>query len=261
MRLVIATRCLTHRVTIQGPYGEHLNGRDAMKKLGLIGGMSWESTVSYYQALNRGVNDALGGLHSAPLLLSSVDFAPIAQLQHENNWDTLGNMLAEEAKALERAGADAVLICTNTMHNVANAVISATSLPLLHIADATGEALNKDKVHTVGLLGTQFTMAQPFYKDRLKDKFNIEVVVPSAEQQTIVHNIIYEQLCKGVICAKSREAYINVINDLAAQGAEGVILGCTEIALLVQQPHTTVRLYDTTAIHAKRAVEFILHGA
>jgi len=232
-----------------------------MKKLGLIGGMSWESTVSYYQALNRGISNALGGLHSAPIVLSSVDFAPIAQLQHENNWIALGKLLVQEAEALERAGADAILICTNTMHNVADKVIDATSLPLLHIADATGEALKRDKVKTVGLLGTQFTMTQPFYKNRLKDNFNIDVLVPNAEQQSIVHNIIYEQLCKGVICVESREAYINVINDLGARGAEGVILGCTEIALLVQQPHTKVRLYDTTSIHAERAIQFILHGA
>jgi aspartate racemase len=229
-----------------------------MKKLGLIGGMSWESTVSYYQAINRGVNDALGGLHSASILLSSVDFAPIEQLQHQGKWDDMARMLSDEAKRLENAGASAIVICTNTMHKVAPQIEEAVSIPLLHIADATGKALQEAGVNTVGLLGTQFTMEQPFYTERLKEKFGIEVLIPNTAQRQLVHNIIYEQLCKGVICVKSRSAYIDVISALSEQGAQGVILGCTEIALLVQQSHTSVRLFDTTSIHAQAAVKFAL---
>lgn len=229
-----------------------------MKKLGLIGGMSWESTVSYYQAINRGINASLGGLHSAKLLLSSVDFALIERLQHEGQWDKMANMLSEEAVCLANAGADAILICTNTMHKVADAVEGAVSVPLLHIADATGTALQQRGISKVGLLGTQFTMEQTFYSGRLKEKFDIDVVIPDQAQRRIIHSVIYEQLCKGVICVESRKAYIEIINALCEQGAQGVILGCTEIALLVQQEHTSVRLFDTTAIHAQAAVAFAL---
>lgn len=231
-----------------------------MKKLGLIGGMSWESTVSYYQAINRGINARLGGLHSAKLLLSSVDFAHIERLQHQGEWALMGEILSEEAKSLEKAGADAILICTNTMHKVAQDVESAVTVPLLHIADATGKQLQHHHITTVGLLGTQFTMDQSFYKGRIKEKFNIDVIVPSQSHQAIIHKIIYEQLCKGVICVESRNAYIEVINSLSEQGAQGVILGCTEIALLVQQEHTSVRLFDTAAIHADAAVNFALES-
>ncbi|BCO21014.1 aspartate racemase [Alteromonas sp. KC3] len=229
-----------------------------MKKLGLIGGMSWESTVSYYQAINRGVNASLGGLHSAKLLLSSVDFALIERLQHEGQWDEMANMLSEEAVCLASAGAEAILICTNTMHKVADAVEGAVTVPLLHIADATGTALQQQGISKVGLLGTQFTMEQTFYSGRLKEKFDIDVVIPDQAQRRIIHSVIYEQLCKGVICVESRKAYIEIINALCEQGAQGVILGCTEIALLVQQEHTSVRLFDTTAIHAQAAVAFAL---
>ncbi|BFT31996.1 aspartate/glutamate racemase family protein [Alteromonas sp. D210916BOD_24] len=229
-----------------------------MKTLGLIGGMSWESTVSYYQAINRGVNQRLGGLHSAKLLLSSVDFAQIEHLQHKGDWALLGRLLSHEALNLENAGADAILICTNTMHKVAEEVESALSIPLLHIADATGYQLQRHQITKVGLLGTQFTMEQNFYIGRLEDKFGIDVIVPDPPQRSLIHNIIYEQLCKGVICTESRKAYIDIINSLAMQGAQWVILGCTEIALLVQQTHTSVRLFDTTTIHAEAAVHFAL---
>ena len=232
-----------------------------MKILGLLGGMSWESTQPYYARINQQVQARLGGGASAELLLWSANFAEIEALQHADAWDALGEKLGTAARGLAAAGAEHLVLCTNTMHCLADAITAASGLPLLHIAEPTGQALRARGVRRVGLLGTRFTMEQTFYTSRLKEIFGIEVVTPNAQQRDTVHNIIYEQLCKGVICAESREAYINVINDLAAQGAEGVILGCTEIALLVQQPHTTVRLYDTTAIHAKRAVEFILHGA
>ncbi len=231
---------------------------NAIKKLGLLGGMSWESTVSYYQAINRGINTRLGGLHSASLIISSVDFAHIERLQHKGEWDKTADILIREAKHLEAAGAKAVLICTNTMHKVAANIEQNITIPLIHIADATGRKLQRNKVKKVGLLGTRFTMEQTFYTSRLEDVFNIEVVTPNAQQRDIVHNIIYEELCKGVICIESRNAYIEIINALAAEGAEGIILGCTEIALLVQQHHTKVRLYDTTAIHAAAAVDFAL---
>ncbi|GMM72156.1 aspartate/glutamate racemase family protein [Alteromonas gracilis] len=229
-----------------------------IKKLGLLGGMSWESTVSYYQAINRGVNARLGGLHSAPLVISSVDFAQIEQLQHKGEWDKTADILIREAKHLETAGAKAILICTNTMHKVAADIEQNISVPLIHIADATGRVLKQNKVKKVGLLGTRFTMEQDFYTSRLETLFGIQIVVPDDQQRNTVHNIIYEQLCKGVICVDSRNAYIEVINALAAKGAEGIILGCTEIALLVQQKDTNVRLYDTTAIHALAAVDFAL---
>ena len=227
-----------------------------MKTLGLIGGMSWESTVSYYQMINRGVNAKLGGFHSAKLLLSSVDFAVIEQLQRAGDWNQMAELLNNEAQVLSQAGADAIVICTNTMHKVADDVFKDLSIPLLHIADATGTSLAANKVKKVGLLGTQFTMEQTFYTERLKSRFGIEVVVPSKHEREIVHRIIYEQLCKGVICTQSRSAYIEIIDNLASVGAEGVILGCTEIALLVQQLHTNVQLYDTTALHAAAAVDF-----
>ena len=231
---------------------------NAIKKLGLLGGMSGESTVSYYQAINRDVNMRLGGLHSAPLIISSVDFAHIEQLQHKGEWDKTADILIREAKLLEDAGAKAVLICTNTMHKVAADIEQNITIPLIHIADTTGRVLKQNSVEKVGLLGTRFTMEQTFYTSRIEEVFGIEVVTPNAEQRDTVHNIIYEQLCKGVICVESREAYIEIIDALAAEGAEGIILGCTEIALLVQQQHTKVRLYDTTAIHASAAVDFAL---
>lgn len=229
-----------------------------MKTIGLIGGMSWESTVSYYQQLNNEVKQELGGLHSAKLVLHSVDFAPIETLQHEGNWAATADILADAARSVERAGADFFLICTNTMHKVAEQVEQAVNIPLLHIADATAKQLVEDGVKKVGLLGTKFTMEQPFYKDRLRDKYDIEVVVPDESHRQVVHDIIYQELCLGQIQEKSRQAYIKIIQQLDSQGVEAVILGCTEIALLVSQADTSVPLYNTTEIHAIEAVKLAL---
>ena len=231
-----------------------------MRTIGLIGGMSWESTVSYYQAINRNVQMRLGGLHSAKIILESVDFAPIAQMQSDSEWDKAGLVLAESAARLQTAGADCVLICTNTMHNVAEQVENAIDVPLLHIADATAHALQADHICKVGLLGTRFTMEQDFYKGRLTQQHGIEVVTPSDTSRTIVHDVIYNELCLGQICNDSREQYLQIIQELAQAGAQAVILGCTEIALLVKQGDTAMPLYDTTAIHAQAAVEFALAG-
>ncbi|MDO6566845.1 aspartate/glutamate racemase family protein [Alteromonas sp. 1_MG-2023] len=229
-----------------------------MKTIGLIGGMSWESTVSYYQTINRLVNSQLGGLHSAKICLHSVDFAEIEAFQRSGEWDKAADALKHAAKSLEDAGADFLLICTNTMHKVAAQVASAVAIPLLHIADATGAALSKNEVKKVGLLGTQFTMEQTFYTERLAQQFDLNVIVPDSDDRLTVHKIIYEELCKGVICEKSREAYIAIINKLKAQGAQAVILGCTEIALLVKPSDTDMPLYDTTALHAAEAVDMAL---
>lgn len=226
-----------------------------MKTIGLLGGMSWESTASYYKAINEGVKDALGGLHSAKICLYSVDFDEIEKLQHQGQWDETATILSQAARSVEAAGADFLLICTNTMHKVAPEIESAISIPLLHIADATAERLIGDGIKRVGLLGTQFTMEQDFYKGRLIDKFDIEVIVPDSGQQEVVHNIIYSELCLGKITDESKQQYLEIINCLHEQGAEAVILGCTEIALLVQQEHTKVPLYDTTEIHAAKAVK------
>lgn len=231
-----------------------------MRIIGLIGGMSWESTVSYYQAINRGIQAGLGGLHSAKIVLESVDFATIAQMQSDSEWDKAGLVLAESAARLQTAGADCVLICTNTMHNVAEQVENSIDVPLLHIADATAHALQADHICKVGLMGTRFTMEQDFYKGRLTQQHGIEVVTPSDTSRTIVHDVIYNELCLGQICNDSREQYLQIIQELAQAGAQAVILGCTEIALLVKQGDTAMPLYDTTAIHAQAAVEFALAG-
>ncbi|MDD8058330.1 aspartate/glutamate racemase family protein [Shewanella metallivivens] len=225
-----------------------------MKTIGMIGGMSWESTQSYYQAINQGVKAALGGLHSAKVCLYSVDFAEIEALQHQGRWDETAKILADAAVAVEAGGADFVLICTNTMHKVADEIQARISIPILHIADATANALLADGITKVGLIGTRFTMEQDFYKRKISDNYPIEVIVPSADDQTQIHDVIYQELCLGRINPKSREAYLTIIDKLFAQGAQAVILGCTEIALLVQQQHTQVPLYDTTQIHANSAV-------
>jgi aspartate racemase len=225
-----------------------------MKTIGLLGGMSWESTASYYQLINTGVNQALGGLHSAKIVLYSVDFHEIAEFQRQNQWAESAELLAQAAKAVELAGADFVLLCTNTMHKVAVDIERAMSIPLLHIADATAECLVKQRIHKVGLLGTRFTMEQDFYKGRLTERFGIEVIVPTAPQRDLVHRVIYEELCQGRICDSSRGQYIEIINDLYQAGAQAVILGCTEIGLLVGQQDVAVPLFDTTKIHAAAAI-------
>lgn len=224
------------------------------KTIGLLGGMSWESTATYYRELNEGIKAKLGGLHSAKICLVSVDFAEIERLQHIEDWDGTAVILSEAASAIEKGGADFLLICTNTMHKVAPQIEASISIPILHIADATAQRLREDGIKKVGLLGTRFTMEQDFYKARLVEKYGIEVIVPSEPEREDVHCVIYNELCLGTIDENSRERYLKIIAQLAANGAEAVILGCTEIALLVQQNHTVTPLYDTTAIHAEQAV-------
>ncbi|ESP94542.1 aspartate/glutamate racemase family protein [Pseudoalteromonas luteoviolacea] len=225
-----------------------------MKTIGLLGGMSWESTANYYKYINQGIKDSLGGLHSAKIMMKSIDFAPIAELQKAQQWETMAQMLSQDLKDVERAGADFILICTNTMHLVYEEVQAAVNVPLIHIADPTGEQIVKDGKKKVGLLGTQFTMAESFYKDRLKNKFDIDVIVPDESAQKVVHDIIYNELCLGQIKRGSKQAYLNIIEQLQAQGAEAIILGCTEIALLVTEDDTSVALYDTAILHANSAV-------
>lgn len=229
-----------------------------MKTIGLLGGMSWESTVGYYRAINEGVKAQLGGLHSAQIAMVSVDFDPIEKLQHAGDWDATATLLSEAAVKVQNAGAEALLICTNTMHKVAPQIEAALDIPILHIADATAEVLLRQGVSRVGLLGTAFTMEQDFYKGRLADKFGLDVVVPNEADRAIVHRVIYQELCLGKTDAASKREYLRIIDALAAEGAEAVILGCTEIGLLVQQADTVVTLVDTTAIHAQAAVDFIL---
>jgi aspartate racemase len=231
-----------------------------MKTIGLLGGMSWESTADYYRLINKGMQQALGGLHSAEIILYSVDFAPIEARQQRGDWPAMAEMLVDAARRIQRAGADFLLICTNTMHKVAPDIESAISIPLLHIADATADRLGRDGIKTVGLLGTAFTMEQNFYKNRLIDRYGMTVIVPPVDDRQRVHDIIYDELCRGKILETSRDLYRRIIDDLAAGGAEAVILGCTEIGMLVKQAHTAVKLYDTTAIHAERAVAWALEA-
>ncbi len=225
-----------------------------MKTIGLLGGMSWESTELYYRLINEGVKGKLGGLHSAKIALFSVDFQEIEQLQHNGDWKGAARILAEAAKRIEAAGANFLLICTNTMHKVADEVQAAINIPLLHLADATATRISDAGISTVGLLGTNFTMEQDFYKGRLAQR-GITVITPDKTDRATVHTIIYEELCLGSIQQSSREKYLAIIDKLANNGAEAVIEGCTEITLLVQQQHTGVPLFDTTAIHAEEAVK------
>lgn len=226
-----------------------------MKTIGLIGGMSWESTAHYYSGLNEGVKAKLGGLHSAKIAMISVDFAPIEKLQHQGNWDATADILIDAAKNVEAAGADFVMICTNTMHEVAPKIETEISIPILHIADATADVIKDKEFKKVGLLGTAFTMERDFYKGRLTDKHGIDVIVPNKEERKIVHEVIYQELCLGEIKDTSKAVYLKIIEHLANEGAEAVILGCTEIGMLVKQTDTNVVLLDTTAIHAEKAVE------
>lgn len=229
-----------------------------MKTIGLLGGMSWESTLNYYKAINQGVKAALGGLNSAEILLYSVNFDHIEKLQRAGEWQKMGDMLAKSAQDLEAAGAHCLLICTNTMHKVAHQIEENISIPLLHIADATAAQLIQDDISRVGLLGTAFTMEQGFYKNRLTERFGIDVIVPNQEDRDCVHSVIYNELCLGEINLESKERYLAIINKLHRQGAQAIILGCTEIALLVSQNDTEIPPYDTTGIHADAAVKFAL---
>jgi aspartate racemase len=230
-----------------------------MKTIGLIGGMSWESTIPYYRLINEAVRERLGGLHSARLVLHSVDFAQIEQLQRSGEWDAAGAILAQAARGLEAAGAELLLIGANTMHKVAPAVAAAVRMPLLHVADATAAAVKAAGLGTIGLLGTRFTMEQAFYVERLQQN-GLTVIVPEADARALVHRVIYEELCRGQIVDASRAAYRAVMAALVAQGAQGIVLGCTEIALLVDGTDATVPLFDTTRIHAKAAVDWALGG-
>ncbi len=229
-----------------------------MKTIGLLGGMSWESTIPYYRHINEAVKARLGGLHSAKIALYSVDFAEIERLQHQGDWEAAGAVLANAAQALERAGADCVVLCTNTMHKVAPAIEAAVAIPLLHIADPTAAQIRQAGLSRIGLLGTSFTMEQDFYRGRLVQRHGIEVLVPDQGDRDLVHRVIYEELCLGRVEDASRQAYRGVMRRLVERGAQGIILGCTEISLLVNEQDASVPLFDTTAIHAAAAAEWAL---
>jgi len=232
-----------------------------MKTIGLLGGMSWESTVGYYRAINEGVREALGGLHSAKIVLHSVDFAPIEAMQHRGDWQGAAQVLSEAAVSVQAAGADFLLLCTNTMHKVIPQIEAAVDIPILHIADATAAELVAEDIDSVGLLGTAFTMEQDFYKGRLAERHGLKVLVPGAADRETVHQVIFGELCLGETREASKREYLRIIDALADQGAQAVILGCTEIAMLVCQQDTRVKLFDTTAVHAQKAVEFALAGS
>jgi aspartate racemase len=228
-----------------------------MKTLGLIGGMSWESTVPYYRLINEAIKARLGGLHSAKLVLYSVDFDEIAQLQHAGDWDAAGRVLVDAARRLEAAGAQGLVICANTMHLVAPAIQAAVQLPLLHVVDAVADAIRVADVRIVGLLGTRFTMEQPFYAEHLQ-RHGLQVLTPEKHDRELVHRVVYEELCLGKVLDASRAEYRRIMAELVARGAEAIILGCTEIAMLVDAADASVPLFDTTSIHARKAVEWML---
>lgn len=231
-----------------------------MKTIGIIGGMSWESSLEYYRIVNQAVKARLGGYHSADCLMYSVDFHEIEQMQMNDDWDAAGAALADAAQRLERGGADVLLLATNTMHRVADAITSAVNIPFIHIADATADAIKAAGVDSVALLGTRFTMEGDFMLGRLRDTHGLDVRVPDDAGRATVHRVIYDELVQGEINPASRAAYVEIIEGLAANGAEGVILGCTEIGLLIQQEHVSVPAFDTTRIHAEAAVDYALAG-
>ncbi len=228
-----------------------------MKTIGLIGGMSWESSAVYYEIINKEINKRLGGVHSAEIVLYSFNFGEIEKLQHENKWDELTDKLKDVAQKLERAGADVILICTNTMHKLFDDVSASVSTPMIHIADATAEEIKKRGLTRVGLLGTKFTMEQDFYKKRFK-KYGIDTLIPDLEERERIHSVIYNELVIGVIREESRQEFVRIIENLHRKGAQGVVLGCTEIPLLIKQEHVKIPIFDTTKIHALKAVEFAL---
>lgn len=229
-----------------------------MKTIGIIGGMSWESTLPYYRRINELVRDRLGGLHSARIVLVSVDFAEVETLQSAGRWDEAGALLAGAARSLEAAGAECVVVATNTMHKVGGSVEEAVRIPLLHIADAAGEAIASAGLTTVGLLGTRFTMEQDFYRARLEERFGLTVLVPDAPERALVDRVIYTELCCGIISDESRAAFVAIIDSLIARGAEGIVLGCTEIPLLVRAEDVRIPIFDTGELHAAAAVAFAL---
>jgi aspartate racemase len=229
-----------------------------MKTIGLIGGMSWESSAEYYRIINQTVKQRLGGLHSADCLLYSFDFAEIEALQMRGDWNTAADLLIEGARRVQRGGAQCLVLCTNTMHKLAPAIQAAVNLPLIHIADPTAAVIRAQGLSRIGLLGTRFTMEEPFYRDRLRDIHGIEVLIPNETGRETIHRIIYDELVRGDIRPDSRSAYVDVIHELSAQGAEGIILGCTEIGLLIKPEHSPLPVFDTTYLHAVAAVDFAL---
>lgn len=229
-----------------------------MKVIGLLGGMSWESTLEYYRIINETVKKRLGGLHSAKCIIYSFDFAEIERLQREGEWDKLAEMLIDAARKLEACGAGLIVICTNTMHKLADKVEAKISIPLIHIVDATAEKILEKNIKQVGLLGTRFTMEEPFYKRRLEEKYDIKIIVPNFKEGEIVDRVIFEELVLGIIRQSSKEKFKQIIYSLVDRGAEGIILGCTEIPLLIKQEDVSVPVFDTTTIHARAAVEFAL---
>ncbi len=228
-----------------------------MKTIGLIGGMSWESTISYYKMLNETIRDTLGGYHSAKIILYSVDFDEIEHNQTAQEWDCMGETLANIALTLQNAGAEAILLCTNTMHKVSSQIEAKITIPFIHIADATAEAVQRAGIFKVALLGTKYTMSQDFYKDHLS-AHRLQVIVPDLTDQELINRVIFEELIQGIILESSRKQYLSIINKLSDQGAQGVILGCTEIGILIRPQDTTIRLFDTVEIHAKKAAKFML---
>jgi aspartate racemase len=231
-----------------------------MKTIGMIGGMSWESSLEYYRIINETVKSRLGGLHSARSLMFSVEFAEIETLQHEGRWQEAAKIMVDAARSLEKGGADFIIICTNTMHKLAPDVQANVNIPLLHIADATAEAVKRQGIRRVGLLGTRFTMEEDFYKGRLIEKHGLDVLIPSEAERVVVHRVIYDELCRGVIESESRRQYQVIIENLVSQGAQGIILGCTEIGLLVKPQDCAAPLFDTTRLHAEAAVDYALAG-
>jgi len=229
-----------------------------MKVIGLIGGMSWNSSLEYYRLINEMVSRRLGGLHSARLVLYSLDFEEIELAQRESRWEDAAGVLSKAGMALKRAGADFLLICTNTMHKVADEVGESVGLPILHIVDTTGNAVREQDINKVGLLGTRFVMAGQFYRDRLKKRFDIDVVVPAEDEQAVVHRIIYDELCRGKIRDSSRQSCLEIIEKLTKRGAEGIVLGCTELPLLIRPGDVQVPVFNTTRLHAEAAVELAL---
>jgi aspartate racemase len=231
-----------------------------VKRIGLLGGMSWESSLEYYRFVNEAVRDRLGGLHSADCLMRSLDFAPIEELQRSGRWDEAGDALAAEARALVDAGAELVVLCTNTMHKLADVIEAAVDVPFVHIADTTAEAVRAAGISTVGLLATGYTMEQDFYVGRLRERHGLEVIVPDPDDRAVVHDVIYEELCRGIVDDGSRADYRRIMASLAERGAEAILFGCTEIELLVGPADAPVPVFDTTRLHAERAVELALAG-
>jgi aspartate racemase len=229
-----------------------------MKLIGFLGGMSWESSAHYYRLANEEIRERCGGLHSANCRLRSVDFSDIEQLQRSGQWEQAGGRLAHEAKTLVAAGAELLVLCTNTMHKIADAITDAVDVPLVHIADATADAVQAQQLHTIGLLATAYTMEQDFYKGRLRDRHGLNVLVPNPQDRRIIHNVIYDELCLGIINDSSRDQYRQIIRKLIDHGAEGILLGCTEIDLLISPNDTTVPIFDTTRLHVQKAIQLAL---